>query len=85
MLFLISVCEQLGCDHMCLSLGAGQGICECADGYYIDDDGKSCLCKCSFTFYNGKIKISLRFTTVIAPFPTIMYEVTVLDGMKGII
>ena len=35
----------MGCEHFCVSLGGGRGQCVCADGYYIELDRKSCLCK----------------------------------------
>ena len=35
----------MGCEHFCVSLGGGRGQCVCADGYYIELDKKSCLCK----------------------------------------
>ncbi len=41
----VSECKRLECEHFCVSLGGGRGQCVCADGYYLELDRKSCLCK----------------------------------------
>ena len=38
-------CDDKECEQLCLNIGQGNGVCDCAEGYYIDIDGKSCIGK----------------------------------------
>ena len=38
-------CDDKECEQLCLNIGQGKGVCECAEGYYIDIDGTSCIGK----------------------------------------
>lgn len=38
--------ENGGCEHFCIEGDEGQKLnCSCADGYFLGDDGRSCVAK----------------------------------------
>ncbi|CAG5124929.1 unnamed protein product, partial [Candidula unifasciata] len=48
----LSVCDKLGCTHLCLLRPGDDGIgikavCSCPENHYLGDDGQSCVSNCT--------------------------------------
>ena len=39
---LVPTCAMVQCDHVCRDTDSGFN-CSCLDGYYLDDDHRSCI------------------------------------------
>ena len=39
-------CNTMGCQQLCVNIGSGEGVCQCAEGYYINVDGVTCDSEC---------------------------------------
>ena len=45
---LVPTCAMVQCDHVCRDTDSGFN-CSCLDGYYLDDDNRSCIGMYNYT------------------------------------